>query len=65
MPAKQGDTVKTEAAVKDRLTKEINHWDHRAGQLKAQEAAGTPNARPNSGDARKRADGSDGLQCSA
>jgi len=27
-------------AVKDRLTKEINYWDHRAQELKAQEAAG-------------------------
>ena len=48
--------AKTEAAVKDRLTKEINYWDHRAEQLKAQEQAGKPNARLNSGEARKRAD---------
>ncbi len=27
-------------AVKDRLTKEINYWDHRAQELKAQQAAG-------------------------
>jgi SNF2 family DNA or RNA helicase len=47
---------KIEAAVKDRLTKEINYWDFRAEQLKAQEAAGKPNARLNSGEARKRAD---------
>src|SRR5262249_16878717 len=47
---------KTEAAVKDRLTKEISYWDHRAEQLKAQETAGKPNARLNSGEARKRAD---------
>ena len=47
---------KTEAAVKDRLTKEINYWDHRAEQLKLQEQAGKPNARLNSGEARKRAD---------
>ena len=47
---------KTEAAVKDRLTKEINYWDLRAEQLKAQEQAGKPNARVNSGEARKRAD---------
>ncbi len=31
---------KTFAAVKDRLTKEINYWDHRAEQEKAKEAAG-------------------------
>jgi len=47
---------KTEAAVKDRLTKEITYWDHRAEQLKQQESAGKPNARLNSGEARKRAD---------
>ena len=47
---------KTEAAVKDRLTKEINYWDFRAEQLKDQERAGRPNARLNSGEARKRAD---------
>ena len=47
---------KTEAAVKDRLTKEINYWDFRAEQLKEQEAAGKVNARVNSGEARKRAD---------
>ena len=45
--------AKTEAAVKDRLTKEISYWDHRAEQLKAREAAGKPNARLNSGEARK------------
>lgn len=47
---------KTEAAVKDRLTKEINHWDHRAQELKHQEQAGKTNARLNSGEARRRAD---------
>ena len=48
---------KTEAAVKDRLTKEITYWDHRAADLKMQEQAGKANARLNSGEARKRADG--------
>ena len=48
--------AKTEAAVKDRLTKEITYWDFRAEQLKLQEQAGTPNARLNSGEARKRAE---------
>jgi SNF2 family DNA or RNA helicase len=47
---------KTEAAVKDRLTKEISYWDHRAEQLKLQEQSGKINARLNSGEARKRAD---------
>jgi len=46
---------KTLAAVNDRLTKEINYWDHRAEQLKQQELAGkTP--RLNSALARRRAD---------
>lgn len=48
--------VKTEAAVQDRLTKEISYWDHRAEGLKLQEQAGRPNARLNSDEARKRAD---------
>lgn len=48
--------AKTEAAVKERLTKEITYWDHRAEQLKLQEQAGKANARLNSGEARKRAD---------
>ena len=47
---------KTEAAVKERLTKEITYWDHRAEELKLQEQAGKPNAKLNSGEARKRAD---------
>ncbi len=47
---------KTRAAVKDRLTKEITYWDHRAEQLKLQEQAGKAGARLNSGEARKRAD---------
>src|SRR5262249_14364539 len=47
---------KTLAAVKERLTKEINYWDHRAAQLKDQELAGRVNAKLNSGLARQRAD---------
>ena len=47
---------KTIAAVKERLTKEINHWDRRAIELSAQEMAGKPNAKLNSGKARQRAD---------
>jgi SNF2 family DNA or RNA helicase len=47
---------KTRAAVKDRLTKEIAHWDHRAQQLQQLEAAGRPNAKLNSQEARRRAD---------
>lgn len=48
--------AKTEAAVRERLTKEINTWDHRAEQLKLQEQAGQSGARLNSMEARKRAD---------
>ena len=48
--------AKTEAAVKERLTKEITYWDHRAEELKLQEQAGKLNAKLNSGEARKRAD---------
>ncbi|MGD0854213.1 MAG: helicase-related protein [Dehalococcoidia bacterium] len=48
--------AKTEAAVKDRLVKEIAYWDHRAQELKLQEDAGKVNARLNSNEARKRAE---------
>jgi hypothetical protein len=47
---------KTRAAVKDRLTKEIAYWDHRAEDLKLQEQAGRAGARLNSQEARRRAD---------
>ena len=47
---------KTRAAVKDRLTKEITWWDHRAEELKDREQAGRPGARLNSQEARRRAD---------
>lgn len=43
-------------AVKDRLIKEINYWDHRAEELRSQELAGRENARINSAKARARAD---------
>lgn len=47
---------KTRAAVRDRLTKEITYWDHRAEELKLQEQAGKRNARLNWQKVRKRAD---------
>lgn len=47
---------KTMAAVKERLTVEINYWDHRAEQLKQQEATGKTNAKINSAKARRTAD---------
>src|SRR4030065_701005 len=46
---------RTYSAVKDRLTKEIAYWDHRAEELKAQEQSGKFNARLNSEMARRRA----------
>lgn len=48
--------AKTKAAVRERLTKEINYWDLRANELQAQERAGRPNAKLNSARARQRAD---------
>ncbi len=38
------------------MSKEINYWDHRAEDLRAQERAGRANARLNSQEARRRAD---------
>ena len=54
--ARVARVAKTEAAVKDRLTKEIGFWDNRAEQLKLEEEAGKTGARLNSGEARRRAD---------
>lgn len=47
---------KTEAALEDRLTKEIIYWEFRAEHLREQERAGKVSARLNFGEARKRAD---------
>ena len=47
---------KTKAAVKERLTKEIAHWDNQAAKLRDAENAGSTGARLNSSEARKRAD---------
>ncbi len=47
---------RTMAAVQERLTKEINYWDHRANELKLQEQAGKSMAKINSDLARQRAD---------
>lgn len=47
---------KTEAAVRERLTKEINYWDARTNELRAQEQAGKMNARVNSARAQERAE---------
>jgi len=43
--------------VKERWTKEIVYWDHRAEELKSQEKGGEAQLELNSGEARKRADG--------
>ncbi len=51
-----GWVEKARRAVKERLTKETNYWDHRAEQLKLQEQAGKAGARLNSQEARRRAD---------
>jgi superfamily II DNA or RNA helicase len=48
--------TKTLAAVKERLTKEITYWDHRAATLKEQELAGRNSSRLNSGLAAQRRD---------
>ncbi len=48
--------AKTEDAVKERLIKEINYWNHRAIELKSQEQSGMVNARLNSNEAQRRAD---------
>ena len=53
---KEALVPKTIAAVKDRLTKEINYWDKRAYELQGQEEAGRPMAKINSALARQRAD---------
>ena len=53
---KEALVPKTIAAVKDRLTKEINYWDKRAYELQQQEEAGRPMAKINSALARQRAD---------
>jgi len=48
---------RTTAAVRDRLLSEIQHWDHRANQLKDKELAGKlPRSGMNSAKARQRAD---------
>lgn len=47
---------KTMGQVKDRLTREINYWDHRAEELKAMEAAGRSRSSLNSFNAKQRAD---------
>lgn len=52
---KQANVAKTLAAVKERLTKEIIYWDHRAEELRAREQSGKA-TRLNSAKASQRAD---------
>ena len=47
---------KIEAAVRSRLTAEIQHWDFQAADLQMKEAAGKGNQRMNAAKAQKRAD---------
>ena len=47
---------KTEKAVKERLTAEIQYWDYRAADLKTRENAGKRNSQLNSQQAQRRAD---------
>ncbi len=47
---------KTLAAVHERLTKEVNFWDKRAGELRQQEKAGKLNIKLNADKAQRRAD---------
>ena len=49
-------TAKVEAEVTARLKREINHWDHRAVELRERERAGRPPARLSAENARRRAD---------
>jgi len=51
-----GTPDEVEAAVQERLTKEINYWDLRAAELRATEQSGRINARLNSQRAQERAD---------
>jgi len=54
--AREPRVRKMMAAVKERLTKEIQYWDHRAEELRAEEEAGKTNADLNAHKARQRAD---------
>jgi len=47
---------KTMEQVKERLTREIVYWDHRANDLELKERAGKSRSRLNSANARQRAD---------
>jgi hypothetical protein len=53
---RQEQIQKTRAAVQERLTVEINHWDRQAVLLREQEKAGRPNAALNRARAEARAD---------
>lgn len=48
--------AKTEKAVKERLTAEIQYWDYRASELTEKEEAGKVNSKLNSKLAKRRAD---------
>jgi hypothetical protein len=52
---REAHVKKTIQQVKERLTREINYWDHRANELKAMEDAGKSRSNLNSSNARERA----------
>jgi hypothetical protein len=53
---KEALNAKTAKAVRERLEREIQHWDRRAGELSDDERRGKANARINSAKARARAE---------
>jgi superfamily II DNA or RNA helicase len=53
---REAHVFKTMQQVKDRLTREIAHWDHRANELREKEAAGKSRSSLNSSNAQQRAD---------
>ena len=54
---REAHVFKTMQQVKDRLTREIAYWDHRANELREKEAAGKNRSTLNSTNAQQRADG--------
>jgi len=53
---REAHVLKTMQQVKERLTREIAFWDHRANELREKEAAGKSRSTLNSANAQQRAD---------
>lgn len=53
-PQRNRRVEKTKEQVRNRLIKEISHWDHRAEELRLEEQAGKRNAKINSQQLRRR-----------